>query len=75
MKQGQVPRYKAGECSGCGKPRAKDGRECYCADCRAVKQAEYRARLRAKLREREELLALVERLQGSRPSETFSETT
>ena len=70
MKQGQVPRYKAGECSRCGAPEAKHDRETYCADCRAVKQAEYRERLRAKL----ERLKTLEALFSAKSSDTYQET-
>ena len=72
MLPGMVPKYR-GKCSSCGGERDR-GKERLCKACHAVRQAEYRKRLRAKLKEREELLALVERLQGSKASDTYQET-
>jgi hypothetical protein len=57
MKHGQVPKYRNGECSRCGKPNSKVEHETYCDECRAIKQSEYRARIRAKLELLKTLLA------------------
>jgi len=49
MLKGKVPEYRNGECSRCGAGNVKEqGGDHYCRRCRAVIQAEYRLRRKAK---------------------------
>lgn len=60
MERGKVPGYRKGECSRCGKEGSKSATQRYCKECKAIKQAEYRGRLKEKL----DRLAAYERLEA-----------